>query len=96
MGKTTYRVGKGQTDLLGWVDDEHSSDLSVQHVRNDCLKWEDREALVTYGERKALLVDVGGVLLVKHVVQHRDLAVGIGNLRAKRQNQGRSRSTLLV
>lgn len=80
MELMTYGVRKGKTDLLSWVDDEDSSDLGTQHVRNGCLKREDRAVLVTYGERKALPVDVGGVLLVKHVVQHRHLAVSIGNL----------------
>lgn len=50
----------------------------VHHGQTDLLAWVDDEDRAD-GERNALLVDVVQILLVDHVVQKCNLAVGIGD-----------------
>lgn len=54
---------------LSWVRDGESDDL---------LGIDDEDG--ADGERNALGIDVGWVYGIKHVIESRDFAVGIGNL----------------
>ncbi len=67
-------VRDGQSDNLLRVDDEDGTNLNNRERYNN-LELED-----TYGERKALVVAVGHILVVQHVIEIRNFAVGIRNL----------------
>lgn len=71
------RIGKGQSNSFLGVDNEDRSDLQPTSGVGMMM-----ELSKTDGERQALTVPVGGVLLVQHVVEDGHLPVRVGNLSA--------------
>ena len=69
------RITQREADNLFGINHKHRPDLQLVSTSNRCTSTRRN-----HSKRQALLVDVARILVVEHVIERRNLPIGIGDL----------------